>query len=655
MTRPLRRRRPALLGRLAAFGSVVTSALLLLAGPAAAQTVEVLRTDEPADGVRHQVLRIRLDDGAIARGNLVRWQEDRSGVALRPVLARDTIAGTETTPSMSQRALRDGALVGVNGGYFLPRPTATPNGPFVLDGQLRSGPAVGASGSRLSTGRGTVGIRTNGGVRLDRLQPEMTLQLPTGTWAVDEVNRTPRCPASGSVTCPLAGEVLVFDDGFGAATPLPAGSTVAVLEAARLPATGRLTTTVRSVEVRGASSRATVPPGGLLLVAHGPERGPSLAQVAAGSTITIDVALRPAAAPGSSWDDLAHAVPGAPLLLRGRVQQPVLFSSAITREDREALGDAHRLRRQPRTAIGRTGSGELLLLTVDGRNSGWSVGMTLLELTEVFQRLGARDAVNLDGGGSTTMTMHGAVINRPSENNRGSSNALMLHVPQRTWFLRDARSGGPANSTGTFAFSGDRVLACDVNGDGRDTPVTFADGRWVVSNQRDGGGALTTFRYGFQPGDLPLCGDWNGNGRDGIGVQRGNRFLLRNSASAGSPHHDFRYGRASDVAVVGDWNGNGFDTIGVRRGDRYFLRNRLSGGPADHDFHYGRPSDGPVVGDWNGNGRSSLGVRRGDRYFIRNRLSGGPADLDFHYGRASDLPVSGDWNGDSRTSLGVVR
>ncbi len=641
--------------RVPLLAAATLGALLVLAGPAAAQTVEVLRTDRPADGVRHQVLRIRLSDGSIARGNLVRWQEDRAGVALRPVLARDTVSGLETTQSMSQRALQDGALVGVNGGYFLPRPTGAPNGPLVLDGELRSGPAVGASGSRLSTGRGTVGIRTDGRVRLDRLQPDMTLTLPDRTWRVDEVNRNPRCPASGLVTCPSGGEVLLFDDGFGASAVLPADSTVLVLEAARLPSTGRLTTTVRSVEVRSSAGGVNVPSGRLLLAAHGPDRGPSLAAVPVGTTVTIDVALRPAAAPGSSWDDLAHALPGAPLLLRGRAQQPALFASATTREDREALGDAHRLLRQPRTAIARTDGGELLLLSVDGRRTGWSAGVTLRELTQVFQRLGARDAVNLDGGGSTTMTLHGAVVNRPSEADRGSANALMLHVPQRTWFLRDAHSGGPANSTGTFAFTGDRVLACDINGDGRDTPVSFADGRWVASNQRNAGGQLTTFSYGFQPGDVPLCGDWNGDGRDGIGVQRGHRFLLRNSASAGSPHHDFRYGRPGDVAVVGDWNGNGRDTIGIRRGDRYFLRNSLSGGAANHDFHYGRAGDGPVVGDWNGNGRSSLGVRRGDRYFIRNQLSGGPANLDFHYGRASDLPVSGDWNGDGRTSLGAVR
>lgn len=622
--------------------------------PAAeAQTVQVLRDDQVVPGVRHQVLQVRLGDGATARADLVRWREDAPGIQLRPQLAQGTIAGLDTMPTMARRALTSGGLVGVNGGYFLPRPQGAPNGPFTLDGHLRSGPAVGANGSRLTEGRGTVGIRPDGRVILDRVQPEVTLLSLSGTWSVDEVNRHPRCPPAGEVTCPSAGEVLLYDDGFGASVPLPAGSTYVTLDAARLPVGGRLVATVTGLGSLASAGSVAVPRGQLLLAAHGSRQGAALTGLGAGANVTLDVSMRSAATGG--WDDLRHALPGAPLLLRGRVQQAVLLASASTRDEREALGDAHRLGRQPRTAIGRTGAGELLLLTVDGRRAGWSVGMTLLELTRTFERLGATDAVNLDGGGSTTMTLHGAVVNRPSETNRGNSSGLFLHVPQRTWYLRDWRSGGPANSTTPFSFVGDQVLACDFDGDGRDTPVTFRNGRWVASNQRDGSGPLLTFQFGFQPGDLALCGDWTGDGRDGIGVQRGNRMLLRNTPTSGSPNHDFYYGRAGDIAVVGDWNGNGQDTIGVRRGDRYFLRNRLSGGAASHDFHYGRPADAPVVGDWNGNGRDSLGVRRGDRYFIRNRLSGGVADLDFHYGRASDLPVSGDWNGDGRSSLGVIR
>ena len=70
---------------------------------------------------------------------------------------------------------------------------------------------------------------------------------------------------------------------------------------------------------------------------------------------------------------------------------------------------------QPRTAIGidRTGR-QLLLLVIDGRRDDYSVGATHAELAEELIRLGAWDAVNLDGGGSSTMVMFNPALVLPS-------------------------------------------------------------------------------------------------------------------------------------------------------------------------------------------------------------------------------------------------
>jgi Phosphodiester glycosidase len=84
--------------------------------------------------------------------------------------------------------------------------------------------------------------------------------------------------------------------------------------------------------------------------------------------------------------------------------------------------------RQARTLAGVTDEGRLLLVTVDGRRPGWSVGMTLPEASRLMRSLGARDALNLDGGGSTTMTIRGEVVNRPSDRvgERPVSNAVYV-------------------------------------------------------------------------------------------------------------------------------------------------------------------------------------------------------------------------------------
>ena len=82
--------------------------------------------------------------------------------------------------------------------------------------------------------------------------------------------------------------------------------------------------------------------------------------------------------------------------------------------------DDFNTRRNPRTAAGRRADGTVLLVVADGRNKE-AAGLTMRELQQVMAALGCRDAVNLDGGGSTTMVVRGAVVNHPSDNRRFDS------------------------------------------------------------------------------------------------------------------------------------------------------------------------------------------------------------------------------------------
>jgi len=82
--------------------------------------------------------------------------------------------------------------------------------------------------------------------------------------------------------------------------------------------------------------------------------------------------------------------------------------------------------RHPRTVIGVDGEGRMLLVVVDGRRRG-SVGMDLVQLANLMRRLGAVSALNLDGGGSTTMVVRGKVVNRPSDGHeRPRSTAVLI-------------------------------------------------------------------------------------------------------------------------------------------------------------------------------------------------------------------------------------
>lgn len=119
----------------------------------------------------------------------------------------------------------------------------------------------------------------------------------------------------------------------------------------------------------------------------------------------FETAEGPAASGG--WARARYAVAGAGLLLHeGR---------SIPDWTVEDLRAGFATERHPRTMIGADRAGRLWLVTVDGRRPDTSVGMSLTELQRLALALGLVDALNLDGGGSTTMVVGGRVINQPTD------------------------------------------------------------------------------------------------------------------------------------------------------------------------------------------------------------------------------------------------
>ena len=83
---------------------------------------------------------------------------------------------------------------------------------------------------------------------------------------------------------------------------------------------------------------------------------------------------------------------------------------------------------QPRTAVGVIDANHLVFVVVDGRSPGYSEGVTLPELADIFQDLGATTAYNIDGGGSSTLYFDGEVVNDPlgKGEERGTSDILYI-------------------------------------------------------------------------------------------------------------------------------------------------------------------------------------------------------------------------------------
>ena len=161
-------------------------------------------------------------------------------------------------------------------------------------------------------------------------------------------------------------------------------------------------------EMRGRSTRP--------IFAWRPGNGPWIGSVEwDGDSIRVGGWVFPADEP----DPRTEILGGFPTLLRdgdwvGDLQQA----------DRPAFST----QRHPRTALGLDPTAERAwLIVVDGRGAS-SEGMTLPELADLLKALGARDALNLDGGGSSVMVIRGETVNRPSDplGERAVVNALVV-------------------------------------------------------------------------------------------------------------------------------------------------------------------------------------------------------------------------------------
>ena len=126
---------------------------------------------------------------------------------------------------------------------------------------------------------------------------------------------------------------------------------------------------------------------------------------------------------------------GSHLVVDGRVHPLVVRETTRGAYVEDPVLARMTFRRHPRTAVGITAGRVAVLVTVAGRFEGRAAGMTLHELAQLLVRIGCRDALELDGGGSTTMWIRDepftGVVNYPTGNgafDHGGARSLRLAV-----------------------------------------------------------------------------------------------------------------------------------------------------------------------------------------------------------------------------------
>ncbi|OMI85714.1 sporulation domain-containing protein [Streptomyces sp. M1013] len=330
----------------------------------------------------------------------------------------------ETTSALSASAA---ATAAVNAGFFVLDPKAgapgDPAGVGVYDGRLLSEPVAGRPGLVLHED----GRRTE----ITRLTWQGSVTTRGSSLPLDGINRVPglirNCGGEGDiptslplhdVTCTDPDELVAFTPDYGGRTPGGEG-VEAVLDAHD-----------RVVRLRSPRG-GTVPEGGSTVQATGARVADLAAQAHVGERLRVSATLLDARGRRITPSPRTDIVNAGPELVRdGRIHVTPATDGMVRPDDPSwYYGWVHK--RNPRTLAGVDAAGRTVLVTADGRATG-SLGLSIGESAEVARSFGLRDAVNLDGGGSTTMVAEGAVLNSPSDitGERPVGDALLI-LPHR--------------------------------------------------------------------------------------------------------------------------------------------------------------------------------------------------------------------------------
>lgn len=316
------------------------------------------------------------------------------------------IVNRETTTALAAYAH---AKAAVNGGFFVLDPKSgapgDPAGVGVYDGALQS-----------ETVAGRPALVLNSHARHTRVVRPVwrgTLQAESTRRELDGINRVPglirNCGGDTGdqptnhplqdTTCTDADELVAFTPAYGHSTPVGPGAE------AVLDAHGRV--------VRVASERGTtLLPGQRSVQAIG-NLVPTIARLRSGQEARLDLNLVDATG-GNLLTPGTTVVNGGPQLLRDGAEYITQAADGMVHPTDPSFAYGWVLQRNPRTLAGVDASGRTLLVTVDGRQPD-QLGLSIPEEARVARALGMREAMNLDGGGSTAMSVDGQLVTHPSD------------------------------------------------------------------------------------------------------------------------------------------------------------------------------------------------------------------------------------------------
>ncbi len=335
--------------------------------------VKHIQRTETINGLKQEINIMEIDPRAV-------------GIQIQPVLSHDLIYGFE---KLSEMTARKKAYAAVNGGFF--NEYGMPAGMVVIDGELISA----------STGRYPVFAVVKGVASLKQIESKLTIEYS-------------RIPGEGSASEDGAGD---SGDSNGIDKYSSAGS----IQAVSLNSPTEQQGTVVYTPVYGKNNRAkkrsitATVEGGIVtkILLYNreieiPQKGMLVSFFDMEKYAGVEIPLR-----------VGDAVRLLHLPLMGESLDAYECGSWLVRDGKPVVAERDAwvgimTNRDPRTAIGIKEDGTVMLLTVDGRQPGYSAGFTGKELAEYLISSGVREAAMLDGGASTEMLVEGKLVSRPS-------------------------------------------------------------------------------------------------------------------------------------------------------------------------------------------------------------------------------------------------
>ncbi len=285
-------------------------------------------------------------------------------------------------------------VAGVNGDFFSLAGGSyegIPLGLHVRGGELMSLP---------DAARSVFYMRDDGSAHIDRLRGNAWLRAPGGVLF----------PLAGLNRPPGFADLVVFTPPFGEQTRSEEDALQIALVGLSARPRANVDVSARVASISTARSQR-IPPDGAVVVARG-VAAYALRKLKVGEEVTLCLGVAP------EKGQIREAIGGGPRLVRNGV--------VSVEHERERFSGSFATTRHPRTGLGLC-DGTLVMVVVDGRQPGYSEGMTLYEFADLFAKLGCSEAMNLDGGGSTTMVVRDHLMNSPSSGyQRAVVNALAL-------------------------------------------------------------------------------------------------------------------------------------------------------------------------------------------------------------------------------------